>query len=124
MLLLDAHRWFVQPFDRAFLDRLGARWILVVDHPATLGATAGLGGGTAAIRGRDGLREAWSGRGIALFEVEAPVSSPVAGARTDDLMPIVDLPRSLGAAGLLLVLGGLLVIPVRRFRRHQGSPAA
>jgi hypothetical protein len=121
-LLLDAHRWFTQPADRAFVDRLGARWILVTDDPATLGATAGLGGGTAALRGLDGLREVWAGHGIALLEVAAPSTPPASPAPTDDLTPIVNLPRSVGAAGLLVVVGGLLVAPLDRLRRRRRLP--
>ena len=106
-LLLDAHGFFQQP-DRAFLDGLGARWVLVADDPATLGATGTLGGSVAATSAMHGLRVAWSAPGIALLELEAPVTS---AAVTDDLRPVVDVPR----VALVLLIGGaiatLLVVP-------------
>jgi hypothetical protein len=116
-LLLDAHRWFVEPADRALLDRLGVRWVLVVDDPATLGAPATLGGSVATAEAADALRVAWSGPGIALLEVGDPV---LAAGVTDDLRPVMDLPRALVVGGFGLIVGGALAahLPLGRRRRH------
>ncbi len=113
-LLLDAHDWFARPVDRALLDRLGARWVLVVDDPAVLGASATLGGGVTAVEAAPGLRVAWSGAGIALLEL----GSPATGAAVhDDLASVANVPRAalVGVVGLLVA--GVLIVPWRRRRR-------
>ena len=121
--LLDAHRWFTAPVDRAFLDGLGARWVLAADDPATLGASGSLGGTPAALGDLGWLREAWSSEGIGLFEVREPA---VAAAVVDRRDPVVDLPRATGAALLGLAGGALLALPLpagwrRRSRRGGGA---
>jgi hypothetical protein len=120
-LLLDAHDWFADPHDRAFLDRLGVRWVLVADDPATLGTTGTLGGTVAATTMADGLRVVWSAPGIALLEVPEPAT---AAAVTDDLRPVVDLPP----AAIAVVAGAfgawLILMPGRRRRRSEDSRPA
>jgi hypothetical protein len=113
-LLLDAHDWFVHPVDRALLDRLGARWVLVVDDPAALGAPASLGGGVAAVEAAPGLRVAWSGSGIALLELGSPAT---VAAVHDDLAPVVNVPRAALVGAVGLVAAGVLIVPWRRRRR-------
>jgi hypothetical protein len=112
-LLLDAHEWFVDPTDRALLDRLGVRWVLVADDPAVLGTTGTLGGGVAGVEAGGGLRRAWSGSGIALFEVPDHAAG---AAVTDDLRSVVDLPRAVVVGAVGVGLAGLLVVPWRRRR--------
>lgn len=112
-LLLDAHDWFAHPTDRVFLDRLGVRWLLVTDDPTTLGTAGTLGGGVAATEAVSGLRVAWSGAGVALLEVPDPVK---AAAVTDAYLPVVNLPRALGVTVVGIVIGGLIVVPLRRRR--------
>lgn len=114
-LLLDAHVWFSHPLDRALLDRLGVRWVLVVDDPATLGTTATVGGGVAGVEAQGGLRVAWSAPGIALLEVRDPVTS---AAVTDDLRATMDLPRAVAVGAVGVGLAVLLVVPWRRRRRR------
>ncbi len=113
-LLLDAHEWFVDPADRALLDRLGVRWVLVADDPAVLGTTGTLGGSVAGVEAAAGLRRAWSGSGITLFEVPDHAAG---AAVTDSLRPVVNLPRAVvvGVVGVGLI--GLVVVPWRRRRR-------
>ena len=118
-LLLDAHDWFADPGDRALLDRLGVRWVLVSDDPTVLGTTGTLGGGVARIEAVAGLRRAWSGSGIALFEVPDHAAQ---AARTDVLQPVVNLPRALVVAVAGIGLGALLVIPWRPRRRRRATP--
>jgi hypothetical protein len=108
--LLAAHRFFVDPADRAILDELGTRWLVALDDPATLGATATLGGSPAALRGVEGLREAWSGDGVAIFEVTDLQTTPV----VDDLRPsaIAEAVAVAAAAlaAVVLVIGGLALV--------------
>lgn len=113
-MLLDAHDWFTKPVDRAFLDRHGVRWVLVADDPATLGAAATLGGSVSASRSAPGLTAVWSGQGITLFEVAGPATD---AAVTDDLRPVVNVPRAVvvGAIGAGAIV--LLVLPWRGRRR-------
>jgi hypothetical protein len=127
-LLLDVHDWFAHPTDRALLDRLGVRWVLVVDDAAALGTDATVGGGVAATETAPGLRVAWSDPGIALLEVTAPATG---AAVHDDLAPIVNAPRAVAVGVVGAVLVGVLVVPWRRPRRprrvadasHAGTPA-
>ena len=113
-LLLEAHGWFAKPADDAFLARIGVRWVLVADDPAILGATATLGGTVEALRNAGDLHEAWSGDGIALFEVVKPNG---AAALNDRLHAVVDAPRFalVGLAGL--IAGCVLVLPRGAYRR-------
>ena len=120
-LLLAAHEWFAHPTDRAFLDRLGVRWVLVADAPTTLGTAGTLGGGVAQAEAVAGLRVAWSGAGVALLEVPDPVK---AAAVTDVSRPVVNLPRVLGVAAVGVGLGGLIVVPLRRRRPGAGRETA
>jgi hypothetical protein len=113
-LLLDAHEWFVQPTSRALLDRLGVRWVLVVDDPAVLGTTGTLGGGVGTVEATGGLTRVWSGVGIALFEVPQPVT---ANAVTDSVQPVVNVVRSAVVIAVGVALVVLLVVPWRRRRR-------
>ncbi len=114
-LLLAGHRWFEAPDDRAFVDRLGARWIIVADNPATLGASATLGGSLDAFDRVAWLRPAWKAEGIGLYEVRSPVT---AAAVVDSVEPLVDLPRAI----VVLAAGGLglavLVVPPAVARRR------
>ena len=55
-LLLDVHDWFAKPTDRVLPDRLGVRWVLVVDDAAALGTDATLGGGVARPEGARAAR--------------------------------------------------------------------
>lgn len=106
-LLLAGHRFFETPADRAYVDRLGARWVLLADDPAILGATATLGGSTAAVDGVEWLRPAWEGQGIAIYEVDAPVTSAVHVDRPEPLALAV--PTTLAAFGF----GALALILIR-----------
>ena len=115
-LLLDVHDWFARPTDRALLDRLGVRWVLVVDDAGALGTDATVGGGVAATETAPGLRVAWSDAGIALLEVTAPATG---AAVRDDLTPIVNVPRAVVVGVVGAVLIGLLVVPWRRLRRPR-----
>jgi hypothetical protein len=116
-LLLDAHGWFARPSAGGLAARLGVHWILVADAPATLGASATLGGGVATVRAAAGLREAWSGTGVAIFEVEEP---NVPAAVVDETRSVVE-PARLALVGLLgLALAILLVAPVGSIRRWLG----
>lgn len=108
-LLLDAHRFFEAPTDRQLLDRLGVRWVLVADEPSTLGAGATLGGGAASLDDLAALREAWSGDRISLLEVVDPVSG---AAVVDSRVAAVDLPRTIGAALVGVLIGGAIVVPL------------
>jgi hypothetical protein len=117
-LLLDAHQWFAAPSDRRFLDRLGVRWLLVLDDPATLGAPATLGGTASRVEIVDGLRIAWSGPGIALLEVRDAVT---AAAVTDGLRPVVDVPRAALVGVLGIIAGAIVVVPVAWIRRRRES---
>jgi hypothetical protein len=115
-LLLDAHDWFIQPTDRSLLDRLGVRWVLVADDPAVLGTTGTLGGGVGQLEAAAGLRTAWSGNGIALLEVP---DHAAAAAITDDLRPVVNLPRVAVVTAIGIAVGALIVLPWRRRRRPR-----
>ena len=118
-LLLDAHDWFIHPTDRAFLDRLGVRWVLVADDPKTLGTSGTLGGTVGQAETVGGLRVAWSGAGIALLEVTDPAT---AAAVRDDLRPVVDLPRTALVGLLGVFLGGLVIAPLPRRRPRLPRP--
>ncbi len=118
-LLLDAQDWFADPDSRTFLDRLGVRWVLVADDPAILGTTGTLGGSVAGTTSGEGLRVAWSAPGIALLEVSDPATE---AAVTDDLRPVIDLPRAAVAAVAGVIGVGLIVLPWRR-RRRPGATA-
>lgn len=111
-LLLDGHRWFGLPFDRAFLDGLGASWVLVADLPVTLAAPATLGGNVAWVGLSTHLRQVWSGEGIALFEVIDPATQAAVG---DDLRPVVDL----GRTALAAAVGGLVMVGIVALRRRS-----
>ena len=89
-----------------------------MDDPATLGTTATVGGTVAGVEADAGLRVAWSGAGIALLEVPDPKTD---AAVTDDVRPIVNLPRALvvGAVGVIVAI--LVVVPWRR--RRRATPA-
>jgi hypothetical protein len=67
--LLAAHNFFGPVHDGAVLSALGVRWVLVVDEPSTLGATASLGGGVATASQDSRLAMRWQAPGVALFEV-------------------------------------------------------
>jgi len=111
-LLLAGHTFFVDPADRAYVDRLGARWVLVADDPATLGATATLGGSTAIIGGVAWLRPAWEGPGIAIHEVASPATD---AARVDRSEPLPQaLPTALAAVGFGIV--ALVLVRAPGFR--------
>jgi hypothetical protein len=117
-LLLDVHDWFARPTDRSLLDRLGVRWVLVVDDAAALGTDATVGGDVATTETAPGLRVAWSDAGIALLEVIAPAT---AAAVHDDFAPLVNMPRAVVVGLIGAVLVWLLVVPWRRPRR-PGRP--
>ncbi|HZC33299.1 MAG TPA: glycosyltransferase family 39 protein [Candidatus Bathyarchaeia archaeon] len=113
-LLLDTHQWFVNPTDDTLIRQLAVRWVLAADDPATLGATASLGGTVASLRTTTQLRETWSDGGIALFEVVNP--NPAA-AVIDRLVPVIDLGR-IAIVGLLgVVVGAVLVLPTGWYGR-------
>ncbi len=115
-LLLDGHRWFQDPLDRSFLDGLGVSWVLAVDLPVTLAAPAGLGGSVAWVATSPHLQQVWSGEGIALFQVRAPV---LEAAVSDDLRPLVDP----GRTALSAAVGGLVMVGLVGARRRRSSPA-
>jgi hypothetical protein len=111
-LLLAAHRWFESPADRAFIDGLGARWVLVADDPATLGAAGALGGSVAGVGASPWLRPAWSVPGVAIFEVMQPATSAAVG---DRLAPSsVAGPALIWAALLAVAIFVLLRLPSLR----------
>src|SRR6185436_5251994 len=107
-LLLDVHTWFDRPTDRTLIDRLGASWVLVVDHPDLLGADALVGGSVAAVRGAPGLEPAWSADGILLLRVVDPV---VDRAAHDSTTPTVDLWRAAVTAIVASLMAALLLAP-------------
>jgi hypothetical protein len=112
-LLLAGHRFFGDPADRSYVAGLGARWVLVADDPAILGATATLGGSTGVLDAVAWLRPAWQGPGIAIYEVESPSAS---GALLDRLEPLsLVAPTALAAFGFGLV--ALVLIRLRLPRR-------
>jgi hypothetical protein len=106
-LLHEGHEFFDGPADRGFVDRLGARWVVVADDPAVLGATATLGGSTSGVAGVEWLRPAWQGPGIVIHEVVEPASG---AARVDRLEP---LPLAGPAALAMLAFGALLIVLAR-----------
>jgi hypothetical protein len=105
-LLLDAHRWFEEPVDRGFLDRLGVRWVLVADDPTVLGATATLGGDTGSVGAIGSLTRAWTGSGVTLFELRDPNAG---AAVTDDRRASTDPVRVLLIAAVGLAAGALII---------------
>ena len=70
-LLLRAHGFFEAPVDPIVARELGARWLLIVDDPAILGAVAGFGGTVAAFEGLPYAEPVWRGTGVAIFAVGA-----------------------------------------------------
>jgi hypothetical protein len=118
-LLLAGHEFFVEPADRAYVDRLGARWVLVADAPAILGATATLGGSTAAIDGVAWLRPAWEGPGIAIHEVVAPVTGAAHVDRSEPLPLAVS--TALAAIGFGVVAFLLIRAPGFRLPRRRAA---
>jgi hypothetical protein len=117
-LLLAAHRWFESPADRAFVDSVGARWVLVVGDPAMLGAAGTLGGSVAGFEAAPPwLRGVAEGPGVAIYEVIDPATAAAAIDRLRPLPPAA--PALLWAAVLALVLVAVVRLPAL-----QGDPRA
>jgi hypothetical protein len=112
-LLLAAHRWFESPADRAFVDSVGARWVLVVDDPATLGAAGTLGGSVAGLDAPPPwLHGVARGAGVVIFEVTDPTTT---AAVVDRPTPLPVAMPALAWAGLLaLVVVALVRLPALR----------
>jgi hypothetical protein len=109
-LLLAAHRWFESPADRAFVDSVGARWVLVVGDPAMLGAAGTLGGSVAGFEAAPPwLRGVAEGPGVAIYEVIDPATAAAAIDRLRPLPPAA--PALLWAAVLALVLVAVVRLP-------------
>jgi hypothetical protein len=118
-LLLVGHSFFVDPADRAYVDGLGAHWVLVVDDPAILGATATLGGSTAVLEAAAWLRPAWRGTGIAILEVVSPARG---AAHVDRLEPLpLVVPTALAALGFGVLALVFIRFPRVRLRRLDFS---
>jgi hypothetical protein len=108
-LLLDAHRWFGAPTDRGFVDTLGARWVLIADNASTLGAPTTVGGAVALLRDVPWLRPAWTGDGIALFEV----TEPAAAAAVKDRLAPSPLALRTAVVGLVFAVVTILLVGPR-----------
>ena len=119
-LLLDAHAWFAQPDERTFLDDLGVHWILAVEEPSALGASATLGGSPAALDSVAYLHRVWSDSGVALYEVMRPNT---AAAVVDIRSTTPDLTNLAAAIALGLLGGALLILPVPRSWRRRAGPS-
>lgn len=102
-LLLDGHAWFERPDVSGLPARLGVRWILVADAPAVLGASATLGGSVATMSATSGLRQIWSGDGVAIFEIDRPNRS---ASVADETQALVE-PGRLAVVGLLWLVGSV-----------------
>ncbi|MDQ2966667.1 MAG: glycosyltransferase family 39 protein [Chloroflexota bacterium] len=116
-LLVAGHRFFESPADRAYVDRLGAQWVLVADDPAILGATATLGGSTTVVEGVAFLRPAWVGQGIAIYGGDSPVTSAAHVDRVDALA--LAEPTALAAIGFGVLAFVLVRVPGVRLPRPR-----
>jgi hypothetical protein len=88
------------------IEALGARWLVIVDEPGTVGADDLFGGSIARFTDDSSVRLAWQDDGIAIFE------STRAVATAPGVQPAQPRPLRLAAAlaAMLVAVGGAIVI--------------
>ena len=100
-LLIALNRYLASPLNGnavATIESLGARWLVIVDDPASMGADDLFGGSIARFLDDPTMHLAWQGEGIAIFESELPL------ARAAQVQPAQPRPLRLAVAGVVLLV--------------------
>jgi hypothetical protein len=122
--LIALNRYLASPFNgnaRTTIEALGARWLVIVDEPGTLGADDLFGGSVARFTDDRSVRLAWQADGVAIFESTRPATTAAA------VQPAQPRPLRLAAAlaGLAAaVIAAIIVAEPDRGRRFVARARA
>jgi hypothetical protein len=123
-LLISLNRYLASPLNGnavATIESLGARWLVIVDDPRSLGADDLFGGSVARFVDDPTMELAWQGDGIAIFESDLPL------VRAAQVQPPQPRPlRFLVAGGAVIaaVIAAFAVAEPSRARRAATQAGA
>lgn len=130
-LLIALNRYLASPLNESAvtaIESLGARWLVIVDDPDSLGADDLFGGFVARFDNDPTVRLAWQAEGIAIFESTLPhaTAAQIQPARPRPLRLVAAAVAALFAAVVLAIVadparGRYAVDRLRAVRRRRGS---